>query len=227
MIIVQARMGSTRLPGKVLLPLGDTTVIGFMLRRIHLEELTVTIPNGSSDNPLADQLTNEYGYCVCRGSENDVLARFYDAAGDDGMIVRLTADCPFVDPDLVSKGIDLFDGGGYDYLSTSHPERRVTRGFDVEIFSREALVRAHFECGDAQHREHVTQHFYDCSAAWPGPPNGICRSSRYRCGQFGDGPVIDVNLSIDTREDYDRACQIAAKIDPLASMAEILEAARG
>lgn len=148
-VIVQARMRSTRLPGKVLRPLQGIPMVQRLLER--LSSLGKTVPvilattKHSTDSILA-ALAHRRGVRVFRGSEEDVLDRFASAiAGVPAdAIVRLTADCPLIDPTMVDRALDLFYHLKVDYLSnTLH--RTYPRGFDIEIISRTAL-----ECADRE-----------------------------------------------------------------------------
>lgn len=168
--IVQARMSSTRLPEKVLLPLGETTVLGQLVRRLALSRclsgVIVAIPEGKSDDALANACA-ELGVACHRGSENDVLARFHGAAvaHDVETIVRITSDCPFYDPFLLDEMLEEFaaangDGVTVDYLTNCTLKRTYPRGLDTEIFTFEALDLTFREAGRPEEREHVTPYMY-------------------------------------------------------------------
>jgi spore coat polysaccharide biosynthesis protein SpsF (cytidylyltransferase family) len=160
MIVVQARMSSTRRPGKVLADVGGEPMLALMLRRLaRLDgdgELVVATSEGADDDaveaaaaPLADR--------VHRGSLDDVLDRFLGAVGDhDGPVVRLTADCPLADPAIVAAVIRRFaETPGCGYASNYHP-RRFPVGLDVEVCSAAALRAIAAETDDPYDREHVT-----------------------------------------------------------------------
>jgi spore coat polysaccharide biosynthesis protein SpsF len=163
--IIQARMGSTRLPGKVLLDLGGETVLARVVRRLVraklLDEVLVATTTASADDAIVRECSR-LGVSHFRGSELDVLDRYYSAASraGTGVIVRITSDCPLIDPALVDQTIELFFEQQADYASNVLP-RTYPRGLDVEAFATNALERAWREA-EAQHqREHVTPYFYE------------------------------------------------------------------
>ena len=158
--IVQARTGSSRLPRKVLADLGGRPLIAFLLERLRccdvVEAIVLATTNQPDDDELVD-LAESLGVNVIRGSEQDVLARFAFAAASTtaSTLVRVTGDCPLVDPDLLAKVISEFHRQEVDYLSNCVPPS-YPDGLDLEVFTREALLRAQAECNSAAQREHVT-----------------------------------------------------------------------
>jgi spore coat polysaccharide biosynthesis protein SpsF (cytidylyltransferase family) len=160
--IIQARMSSTRLPGKVLMPLLDVPLIVFMARRVRrarlVDEVTVATSVDSLDDPLARELVQQ-GISCFRGDLNDVLDRFYRAssAARANYVVRLTGDCPLMDGDLIDTAIGMVQTGEYDYVSNVDPPT-FPDGLDVEAFSFEALQRAWQDARLPSEREHVTLH---------------------------------------------------------------------
>lgn len=158
--LVQARMGSTRLPEKVMKTVVNSPVIELLLKRLSLSKKINQIILATSQNPengaLLEHVSN-LGFAVFQGDENDVLDRFYQASkiyqGD--IIVRITGDCPFVDPVLVDSIIDKFIEGQCDYFSNTLPPT-FPDGLDVEVFSFEALEKATIESRKSTEREHVT-----------------------------------------------------------------------
>jgi len=158
--IVQARMGSTRLPGKVMKQIGQNTIIGLLLKRLSLskriDKIVLATSIEENNNPLVEHVS-EMGFAFEQGSEDDVLERFYCAAKshDADVIVRITGDCPFVDAELVDQTIDVFQSSSSDYVSNSNPPS-FPDGLDVEIFSIAALKKAHLEATSVYDREHVT-----------------------------------------------------------------------
>ena len=163
--IVQARMGSTRLPGKVLMNMEGKTVlarvVGRLRRATRLDEIVVATTASVADDAIVQechQLEVEY----FRGSENDVLDRYCRAARvrAAGVVVRVTSDCPVIDPQLVDETVGIFQQKGADYASNVFP-RSYPRGLDTEVFTIAALEQA---CRDAHapyQREHVTPYFYE------------------------------------------------------------------
>jgi spore coat polysaccharide biosynthesis protein SpsF len=159
-IIVQARMGSSRLPGKVLLPLAGHTVLWHTLTRCaavtEADLVCCAIPMGSECDPVADEAT-QAGATVSRGSENDVLARYLAAANEVGadVILRVTSDCPVIDPEICADVLRAREQAAADYASNNMP-RRWPHGLDCEAFTRDALARAAAAAYTPDEREHVT-----------------------------------------------------------------------
>jgi spore coat polysaccharide biosynthesis protein SpsF len=155
--IVQARMSSTRLPGKVLLPLAGREVLAHVLDRLAfcktLDEVVVATSSDASDDVLA-QWCRARGVPVFRGSLHDVLDRYYQCAIENKAtaVVRITADCPALDPTLVDEVVRGFHAGGYDLycLGGEFPD-----GLDCQVFSLSALERACREAALSSEREHV------------------------------------------------------------------------
>ncbi len=158
--IVQARTGSSRLPNKVILDLAGRPLILFLIERLKrsrfLDEIILATTNKKRDNKLA-KLFQNVGLKVVRGSEEDVLSRFFDAvnSSDSDIFLRITGDCPFVDPEIIDQVIETFINNDVDYGSNIDPPS-FPDGLDVEIFSKEALIIANKDCIDKKDREHVT-----------------------------------------------------------------------
>lgn len=165
--IIQARMGSTRLPGKVLKKINDIPMLKYQIERVEKAKLidkvivaTSTLPN---DDKIA--LFCEMNNISCyRGSENDVLSRYSDAAVEYNVdtVVRLTADCPLIDPNIIDKTIDLFNYSNVDYAANTVPPKTscFPDGSDVEVCSMLAIERASKEATSEEDREHVTFYFW-------------------------------------------------------------------
>ena len=168
-VIIQARVGSTRLHRKVLLDLGGQSVLSRVIERLQHCQRVDQVVVATTDLALDDAIVDEAHRCqttVVRGSEADVLARYYQAASHVGAtdIVRVTADCPLIDPLLIDRIIEEFHkrrdaGAPLDYFSNVHP-RTFPRGLDAELFTMEALRIAHREAEATLEREHVTPFFY-------------------------------------------------------------------
>lgn len=158
--IVQARMGSTRLPGKVLMPIDGIPMIELLLARLaratEVNRIVVATSVDPRDDPLADHV-RALGHACKRGSELDVLDRYVQAlhSNPSDIVVRITGDCPLVDPALVDDAVRAFKASGADYLSNTAPPTWPD-GLDVEVFSAEALKRAGREARNPYDREHVT-----------------------------------------------------------------------
>jgi spore coat polysaccharide biosynthesis protein SpsF len=164
--ILQARMSSTRLPGKVLAEVARAPMILRQIERVRRAErisrLIVATSTRPDDDLLADSMTKA-GIEVVRGDLDDVLARFIvalDAAGDQDTAIRLTADCPLTDPTVIDATIDLFTRSGADYASNTGDPRTFPKGLDIEVFRTDTLRQAHAETADPYDREHVTPFLY-------------------------------------------------------------------
>jgi spore coat polysaccharide biosynthesis protein SpsF len=165
-IILQARMGSTRLPGKVMLPLEGKTVLEHVLRRLLSVHSSTQLVIATTINAIDDQivdLARSLGIDYFRGSEDDVLSRYYWAAKEFGaqLVVRCNSDCPLIDPGVVDLIISTFhaNSGRYDYVSNILNPTFPT-GMHCEAFTFEALQMAFLNAKDSQEREHVTPYIY-------------------------------------------------------------------
>jgi glutamate-1-semialdehyde 2,1-aminomutase len=158
--VVQARMGSTRLPGKVMMDLHGSTVIEVLLKRLSksnlIDEIVVATSNESNNRVLIEHVKT-LGFKVFVGSENDVLHRYVGAAeaAEADVVIRITGDCPLIDPRLVDEFIEEFLKSDVDYLSDQDPPT-FPDGLDTEVFSIQALKRADMYALSTFEREHVT-----------------------------------------------------------------------
>ena len=163
-IVVQARMGSSRLPGKVLAPLAGQPMIGRVIERLsqcqHADLVIMATSNESGDKPLVDWARSS-GVTLFLGSERDVLDRFYRCALDFDLdvVVRATGDNPFVDPEEGDRLIAHFLNNQLDYASMAvDPNDGYPGGLSLEIFSFDTLKRS-WKCGlESHHREHVNEY---------------------------------------------------------------------
>lgn len=158
--VVQARMGSTRLPGKVLKLIDGKPMIELLLTRLSKAGAVDEIVVATSVDHKNDKLQNvveSLGYVCYRGSEHDVLDRYYQAAKESraDVIVRITGDCPLVDAELVDQCIGRYYGSAVDYFSNVSPPS-YPDGLDIEVFSFNSLQRAHIEASSKFDKEHVT-----------------------------------------------------------------------
>ena len=165
--IVQARMSSKRLPGKVLKTIDEKPLIEILLYRLSHSKAINTIILATSENPENDVLAatvEKMGYDVFRGSEDDVLDRYYHAAKWYGaeIVVRITGDCPIIDPNVVDGVVECFIKNNVDYASNVEPPT-YPDGLDVEAFSFFALEHAHANATSKFDREHVTPFIRDRS----------------------------------------------------------------
>ncbi len=163
--IIQARMGSSRLPRKVLMDLGGATVLDRVLNRLGRSELIHELLVATTVEPADDAIVEHCkrtGRKVFRGSEQDVLDRYYHAAKyiDADVAVRITSDCPVIDPDVTDATIRGFFDQHADYASNALV-RTYPRGLDTEVMTVRALERAWRESTKPYQREHVTPYIYE------------------------------------------------------------------
>ena len=164
--IIQARMGSSRLPGKVLEVFGGKTALEHCVERTRacaaIDEVVVATTSEARDDVLVE-VCRDKGWRWARGSEHDVLDRYYQAARELGAtdVVRITSDCPLTDPEVLGELIARYrDGDRIDYASTSLPASTFPIGISAEVMRFEALERAWREDDNPAWREHVTPYLY-------------------------------------------------------------------
>lgn len=163
--IIQARMGSTRLPGKVLKDLEGETVLARVVTRLRCARLIDELLVATTDRPADDAIVAECQRCsvpVSRGDQDDVLDRYFRAAQlvKAEVVVRITSDCPLIDPEITDKTIAAFLEACPDYASNAMV-RTYPRGLDTEVMSAAALGRVWQEARKPYEREHVTPYFYE------------------------------------------------------------------
>ncbi len=203
--IIQARLGSLRFPHKVMSDLGGRPLVETMIDRVHqaktVGSIVLAVPEGDLDSPLAD-VASRQGVGLSGGSEKDVLARFAATARDrdESVIVRLTADCPLIDPAVIDRAVEEFITQGVDYLRTdlSFPD-----GLDVEVTTRIALLAADARATEAAEREHVTP--------WIATHPGFRQASISNARDLGQ-----LRLTVDEPEDLD---VVRAVLDALGNEA--------
>lgn len=159
-------MGSTRLPGKVLMPVLGRPMLWHVVRRTGqarlVDQVVVATTRGVADQAIVS-LCEAEGWAWFRGSEEDLLDRYYQAAlsYQAGIVVRITADCPLIDPAVVDQVVAAFlQAQPLDYASNTLPPRTFPRGLDTEVLSFGALARAWQEDTNPAWREHVTPYIY-------------------------------------------------------------------
>lgn len=200
-VIVQARMGSTRLPGKVLKPVAGKALLDHVLGRLSLLEYPVKVVVATSDLPQDDAIAlhcRSRDVAVFRGSESDVLDRYYKCASEHRFahIVRLTADNPFTDMEELQRLIEQHLNQNKDY---THSFGSMPLGVGAEIFTFAALEKSAREGHAPNHREHVNEYIQENPDVFR---IGVLEvTAAKRCP--------DLRLTVDTEEDYQRACAIA------------------
>jgi spore coat polysaccharide biosynthesis protein SpsF len=193
-VIVQARMTSTRLPGKVLLDLAGTTVLDQVLARCVLipkvDQVVCAVPDGAAHDPVAAE-SEACGIAVVRGSEADVLSRYAKAADWAGadVVMRVTSDCPLIDPVVCGDVLDFVVKAAADYSCNNMP-RTFPHGLDCEAFGAPILREAAERARLPEEREHVTP--------WIRNNNRLRRASLNGPG----APLSELRMTLDTPEDY-------------------------
>ena len=164
-MIIQARMGSARLPGKVLADLAGGPLLARCVeraKRAYLIDETVIATTENRKDDAIERLCKQHGWACFRGAEEDVLDRYQQAAAKHqaDVVVRVTSDCPLIDPDMIDRAIISFSDSRpkADYVSNFWPRRSFPRGLDVEVFSVETLARAWRMDRNPALREHVTEY---------------------------------------------------------------------
>ncbi|MCP3983670.1 MAG: NTP transferase domain-containing protein [bacterium] len=193
--VIQARATSTRLPGKVCLPLAGEPLLSRVIERVartdRVDEICVAIPQGVAQNPVADVAALHPGVRLVRGPEDDVLARTILAAEATraSVVLRVTSDCPLYDPAIGASVLEMREQLGVSLASTAL-ESGFPIGLDVEAVAADALLRAHRESRDPYDREHVTAWLWRGSGR--GPVAFLDRTPDRRAWR----------LAVDTADDY-------------------------
>jgi spore coat polysaccharide biosynthesis protein SpsF len=199
---IEARMTSSRLPGKVLMPAGGQPLLEVLVERLArapgIDEIVVATTVNATDDPVA-ALCGKLGVAVFRGSEADVLGRVCGALrqAKADICVEITADCPLLDPAIVGEALAAFlaTRGDHAYVSNSDPHRAVPAGLDVQVFEAQALFTLESETDHPDDREHVSLGFYR-------PEAGDRWRPRFIAHEACKG-AEDLLVTLDYAEDYD------------------------
>jgi spore coat polysaccharide biosynthesis protein SpsF len=203
--IIQARVGSTRLPAKVLEPISGEPMLARVVERVRrarsIDRIVVATSTLDGDDAIA-AMSRTRGWDLFRGSSEDVLDRYYQAARASGTdeVVRITSDCPLIDPMLIDDVVAALRREGADYASNSLEPRTFPRGLDVEALTFETLERAWRSDRRTEWREHVTPYIYR-------HPNEF-RIARVT----NDEPLGDLRWCVDTTEDLELVRRIWAAL---------------
>lgn len=205
--ILQARVSSSRLPGKVLKQIMGRPMLALQIERVlqakEIDQLIIATSNDSLDDGL-ETLCREINVPCFRGSLNDVLDRFYRAAKpwQPQHIVRLTGDCPLIDPDIIDAVIKFYLDGNYEYASNAI-QPTFPDGLDVEVFRFSALEEAWKEAALKSQREHVTPFIHQ-------QPN------RYRIGHYKNTEDLShLRWTVDESQDFDLITRIYESLYPV------------
>ncbi|MFT8348035.1 cytidylyltransferase domain-containing protein [Clostridium saccharoperbutylacetonicum] len=211
--IVQARMGSERLPGKVMKEINGQPMISYTLNSLkksrYIDEIILATSTLELNNPLAEYVKS-INFNVFRGENEDNVLERYKLVSDKyegNVIIRITGDCPLINPIIVDHVVTKFLMYDYDYVRLDVPDT-FQRGFDVEVFSKAALDRVYNKvCSKGNidnkdyipYREHVTYYIYN-------------HQDEFKIGYVkGEGKYLvsrDVNLSVDTEEEFERVKEL-------------------
>lgn len=208
-VIIQARMGSTRLPGKVLKPVMGRPLLSYLLERLDSLKKAATTIIATTTNPqddLIERFAKQNNRLLFRGSEEDVLDRFYQTCRKypADLIVRITGDCPLMDPSIIDEALDRFQESSQslDYLSNTLV-RSFPRGMDVEVFTFTALKEAAAKATKTFDREHVTPYMYQ-------------QQNHFHLQNFTHKPDLsNFRLTVDTSEDFLLIRKILETLYPL------------
>lgn len=215
-IIIQARMGSSRLPNKVLKKINGQTLIELLIKRLLgsklIEDIIFAIPKSSANNILSNHIISK-GLKVFKGSENNVLGRYYQCAKKYNVknIIRITSDCPVSDIKIIEKLIKKFKLSDLDYISNTMPPS-FPDGLDVEIFTFKSLETANKYAKSTFDKEHVTSYIRNCS-----------KFKKYNLRNSSD--LSNLRLTVDEKEDFKVIKNIFSYFHPRIdfSLKEILQ----
>jgi spore coat polysaccharide biosynthesis protein SpsF len=206
---IEVRMTSTRLPGKVLMPLAGKPVLERLIERLrrstYVDDVVVATTTNKTDDVIVE-LCKKLGCTYWRGSESDVLLRVLEAAQSVSadIIVETCGDSPLIDHRHVDALLDMYVQGGYEYVSNSF-EPTFPIGFDVKVFSTEALAHVEKISKDPYVRDNVSPYFYQ-------------NPDIYKCGQLPAEDKMhrrDIRLTLDYKEDYELLNTVFEKLLPV------------
>ena len=214
--IIQARMGSTRLPGKIMLPVLDKPILEHLINRVkkssNIDEIIVATSINKNDDVIEKFCKSHQIKCF-RGSEKDVLLRYFEAAKKFSIdiIVRLTSDTPLLDPKIIDKVIVKYNESKYDYVSNFFPlPRTYPDGYNVEIFSIELLEQANIEAKKPSDREHVTTFI-------------TMQPKKFKKDRVdSEKDLSKYRLNLDYKEDFELIKSVLEKFDEKANLDDII-----
>ena len=209
--IIQARLSSSRLPGKVLMDIEGKSMLWHVIGRVKkatlIDQVAIAVP--STDQELASVAIGNCGFFAYVGDEDDVLDRYYQAAKfyEAGIIVRITGDCPLIDPEVIDRTIQYFLDNNIDYIYNLPP---YPDGLDVEVFSFGALVKTWKEAKDPYDKEHVTTYIR-------------YHPELFRIGKLDGLDLSHYKWSVDTAEDLEFARWVYQKLGDNFRLSDILK----
>lgn len=225
--IIQARTGSTRLPNKVLADIGGRSMLARVVCRTQraqrLDAVVVATTTADADRVIVDAC-QALGVTVSRGSELDVLDRYYQAARNVGaeVVVRITSDCPMIDPEVIDQVLDEFSRHTPDY-ACNFEGRTFPRGLETEAMTFEALERAWKQAEDAYQRVHVTPYIYQhpeifrllsvrCEDDWMGSIVGNAEDGNTADGNTEQRSAEEWRWTVDTPQDLELVRALYARL---------------
>ncbi len=196
--IIQARMGSTRLPGKVMKDLEGEPVLYHVIERVKqsklIDEIIIATTTHERDDVIVEEAKRNEVKCF-RGSEENVLSRYYHSAdkNDIETIVRITSDCPLIDPEIMDEIIEFYLGHDYKLVTNAGSDlekRTYPRGMDTEVFSFKLIEEAFKNATEKYEKEHVTPYIYE--------------NHEYEIYYYkNETDLSEYRLTLDTKEDFD------------------------
>lgn len=214
-VVIQARMGSSRLPGKILMPLGEQTTLHYVTERCKqikgVADVIVATSTLEKDNQVEQWCLENQIHCF-RGSETNVLQRYMEAVQDikPDYILRVTADCPFVDYELASELVEKLNNTSVDIIDL---QGELPRGLAVEAISYRALQYIAEHAHAERHYEHVTYYAYEYKNEF--------KRAVYEVSKANQQPQLRITL--DTKEDYEVLSKIASHFkNPLVSSSDVI-----
>lgn len=215
-VIIQARMGSTRLPGKILKRLGDSDILTYVTSRCKkingVQEVIVATSTLSQDDPIEDWCQKHH-VLYFRGSEDDVLSRYVDCAKkyEPNYVMRVTSDCPFVDYEMASEIVSLMEKERKDIVVL---DGELPRGLAVELISYASLLKIDEIGHETRHREHVTYYAYEFAEQFEAITYKVPDNRK----------ASELRITLDTEEDYELIKAVAEQFNnPLISSATVID----
>lgn len=208
---IEARMTSTRLPGKVLMPLGGKPALALLIERVqrarYIDTIVVATTVNSTDDPI-EELCNKLGVRCFRGSEDDVLQRVLDAAKSAGadLICELMGDSPFIDPVIIDHVVTAHLAGNYDYTSNFTPVHSFPLGFAVQVFPVAVLDRVEKLTQHPMDRAHVSCFIYHNPY--------LFRLNGHGVQACADTYAPDIRVALDTQSDYELMTAVCDALYP-------------
>lgn len=215
-VIIQARMGSSRLPGKILKKLGQSDVLSYVTQRCKQINGVSTVIVATSvlrQDDAVEKWCTENGVECFRGSEDDVLDRYVQCAKtyNPDYVMRVTADCPFVDYEMANEMVALMKQERVDIVDL---DGSLPRGLAVELISYKALLYIHEHGKESRHREHVTYYAYEYRDSFTRTVYEVPQNRRQS----------SLRITLDTEEDYALCEKVAEHFDnPLVSSADVIQ----